>query len=86
MENNLKKFLKWKTTSKFLKRENENEIFLLYPIQLTLCYTWGVNFRFDNNNKNEKKYNFETFHVVRSNQNNKIWTLKTNTLMVLTLL
>ena len=51
-------------------------------IQLTLCYTWG---EFQITQK-EKKYDFETFHVVRSNQNNKIWTFKINTLMVLTLL
>ena len=38
------------------------------------------------NKATKKKYDFETFHVVRSNQNNKIWTLKRNTLMVLTLL
>ena len=57
---------------------------VLYPIQLTLCYTLGEFQIWPKIAQNEKKYDFETLHVVCGNQKNKIWTFKINTLMILT--
>ena len=52
------KFGKWKTTSKNLKMKGDL-IFFENEDDLK-------------NKATKKKYDFETFHVVRSNQNNKI--------------
>ena len=92
MEDDFKKIVNGRKTSKNLKMEDNLKIFekgkwkcFIIPHSAHAMLYLGVNFWIDKK-QTKKTHDFETFHVVRSNRNNKIWTLKTNILMVLTLL
>ena len=86
MEDDIKKFENGRRLQSFWKEKMKMKFFYYTPFSSRYAIHGGEFQIWPKIAQNEKKYDFETFHAVHSNRNNKIWTLKTNTLMVLTLL